>query len=96
MLRGITGTSIFVTITAVIFTALDITGAGDGWSAFAQVGDHDATIITAVAAVVLWLARWWLRRDQDKALLIRTLADAVPAQRKELARTLPFPELRVL
>ena len=91
MPRGVTVTSICVTTTAVAFLVLDITGAADRWNIRAQVGDHDLTIIAAVSAVVLWIMRWrQQQRDPDKALLIRTLADAVPAQRQELAKTLPL------
>ena len=88
-MRGITVTSICVTIAAAGFLALDITGAGDRWNARIQVGDHDLTIIAAIAAVVLWLVRWRAARDHDKTLLIRTLADAVPE--RSVKRTRPFP-----
>lgn len=98
MLRGITVTSILVTITAVVFLVLDINGIR--WSARLQVGDHDLTIISGVAAIALWLVRWQAgrndkreraraRADEDKAILIRTLADAVPA--RSVKRTAPFP-----
>lgn len=98
MLRGITVTSIIVTIAAVIFLVLDINGIR--WNARLQVGDHDATIISGIAAVFLWLVRWRAGRDDKReqararddenvSILIRTLADAVPP--RSVKRTASFP-----
>lgn len=90
MRGGITTTSVCVTIAAGVFLVLDVTGTADHWSVRFQVSDHDFTLITAFAAVALWLVRWRMGRDKDKTLLIKTLADAVPAQRTALAKTLPL------
>lgn len=100
MLRGITVTSILVTIAAAVCAALDVTGISG--NAHAQVGDHDAAIISAVAAVALWLVRWRAKRDderararaqadEDRTVLIRTLASAVPP--RPVAKSVPFPRV---
>ena len=56
-------------------------GAGTALSVIAAIRWHDAERTRADAARA--------RADKDKAILIRTLADAVPP--KPLARTMPLP-----
>lgn len=86
-MRGISSVSITVTIVACAFWALDF---GGFWDSRQRPSMHDAAVTVSVAAVMFWLARWRLKRDQDKELLIRTLADVARGTR-ELPRTLPLP-----
>jgi hypothetical protein len=65
----------------------------DNWDIPVQVFDHDAAITAAFAAVVLWLVRWRAQRDEEKKLMLRTLADAVPVRPR--AQTQPLPVLRL-
>jgi hypothetical protein len=53
--------------------------------------DVGAAVMTGVIAAGCWLVRWRELHDQDKALLLRTLADAVPA--RPLAKTIPMPRV---
>lgn len=88
--RPILLVSIFFTMAALALwgTAFDMTARGADLRAVTLIRPGAVTL--TVLAGLLWVARWQARRDRDKAILIRTLADVAPAARRELVRTRPL------
>ena len=85
-------TSIVITVTACAFWALAIAAT---WARL----DPRALVIevgAATSASVTAAMRWQARHDRDKAVLIRTLADAVAPPPAAAARAVTGPFPRVL
>lgn len=90
-IRPILITSIAFTFAAVAMWAIAVTWAVT--SDTLPLGGPAAAALSVIAALC-WLELRRMSRDRDKALLIRTLADAVPVvpapRRHPLAHTIPM------
>lgn len=69
-----------------------IAGTWAGWNPRAMPVDRAGAATAAVLAAVFWNARSRMIADRDREALIKTLADAVPAQQEpKRSPTGPFP-----
>lgn len=86
--RPIMITSIAVTLLAVTMWSIAV-----AWAVMADsvpLAGTGAAVLTVIAALC-WLELRRAKKDRDKTILIRTLADAGRQGPRELPRTLPLP-----
>lgn len=86
--RAILAISIAFTIATAAMWGIALTWALEG-ATLPLAGAAAATL--TVIATQCWLELRRARRDQDKTVLIKTLADSERDRRRELPRTLPLP-----
>lgn len=89
--------SIIVTVLAATFWVPAIVSPWESkWNSRLIMVDVALAVTTALVAALCWLEDRREHLDSEKALLIKTLADAVPALTevvpgRPLARTIPMP-----
>lgn len=80
--------SVYTTVTSAIGWAVAVAGIWECWPGRAMTVNIAFAAMTGMIAAMCWLDRHREKRDESRTLLIRTLADAVPAQPRAEVRHL--------